>query len=680
MSYENINFQSYSWVLGTTSFRVAQMNLRIEEQLIHLRSFSQTITDGDEKWRWKGNRELQARFYYYLKDNNALKGDARRPDKDARQKTSGLLTLGFIDDNRIITPAGEELLNYVEDASFGENNYFMIPADSFIYLKQLLKTSLRIREDANVRPYFVLAHFLNKFGSLTFEEFTYLLPLVVDEQSLHIVETSLTDVRSGRATFNEVILSTLMSKQNYKQAYDLWMTTTVDERLVTQIGMNRKSRKYDRAYYPFYQLLKQIFVEKRNTTRAVSQLYQQVRNLKTATYWKRLIFGDSSSTKVRRNGADSFAQNNPFTSVSDEAELKDVFFKYLHLYKARATLSDYFDLNRRYFKLTDTVLFRENTVRFDSIPSAFFSLVGDKLLASMFEPSETLTQSLELKNIAPMFNIPEVDLLTALSSKLGVKLTTLSEVNGFVQDKRYERLHHLLDDRFTKKVLMELLDCFITRNDERVKELVTEDATPSTIFEYVLALIWYEFTDRQGDVLRFMKLSFDADLMPRTHAQGGGADIVFEFEPSGNYPRHDMLIEATLADGTNTRRMEMEPVSRHLGTHILQTGNHNDYCVFVAPHIEVNVANDFRFRKNSGYWNNQGDNTPLKIIPVDIAQVKYLVENDSRYCDLYRLFEEAYDSPELTPLKWLAEIAQLVASLPGSDKSRSERDKMAHHD
>lgn len=661
MNYENISFQSYCWVLGTTSFRVAQMNLRIEEQLVHLRDFSHMIEAKGEQWRWIGNSDLQSYFYYYLQEHEALTGNAPRPAKDARQKTSGLPTLGFTDDNRVITAAGKELLDHVGVGSFDGNNYLMIPADSFIYFKQLLKTSLRIRDGVHVRPYFVLAHFLNEFGSLTFDEFKFLLPLVVDEQSLDIVKTNLTGVRSGDVSFDGVIVATLMAKENYKRAYTLWMKNAVDEELVTTIGMNRKSRNYDRVYYPFYQALKRVFVEKRTHSGEVSELYKCLKDLKTKGYWKQLIFGDANPTKINKGGISAFRPGNPFILASNENDLKELFFKYLHLYKARATLSDYFDLNRRYFKLTDTVLFRENTVTFDSIPAAFFSLIGDALFEAMFKPSTKLTSSLSLKEISPIFDVSETDLLRALSTKLDVELTSLSQVKGVVKDERYERLHDLLDNRFTKEVFIELLDCFTTRDDDRVKELVTEDATPSTIFEYILALIWYEFSGRQGDVLHFMKLSFEADLMPRTHAQGGGADIIFEFEKSSRYPDHDLLIEATLADGTNARRMEMEPVSRHLGTHVLETGNQNDYCIFVAPAIDVNVANDFRSRKKSGYWSKDGKGAPLKIIPIDICQVKQLVEKDSVYSDLYELFEEAYDSEEYNPIDWCNQIAKLIA-------------------
>lgn len=636
------------------------MNLRIEEQLMHLRNFSQMIDNKGESWKWAGNSDLQRRFYYYLQEHNALVGEAPRPDKDARQKTSGLPALGLTDENRVLTPAGQELLSCVEEGSFGIDNYFMIPSDSYIYLKQLLKTSLRIREGVHVRPYLVLAHFLDEFGYLSFDEFTYLLPLVVDEASLRIVKSNLNDLRRGETTFDDIIISTLMAKANYQSAFALWMSRDVEEELILSIGMNRKSRRYDSCYYPFYQSLKKVFVDRVQSLSSVLELYKRMTKLKTAKYWKQLIFGDCHPAKIRKVGSAAFDSTNPFASILDEMHLKKVFFKYLHLNKARATLSDYFDLNRRYFKLTDTILFREQRVTLDSIPAAFFSIIGDRILDIMFTSTESLTRAVELADISPIFDISESSLLEALSSQFGTKLAALHEVKGIVKDERYKRLDELLDNRFTRSVFIELLDCFIERDDERIKQLVTEDATPSTIFEYVLALIWYEFSGRQGDVLRFMKLSFEADLMPRTHAQGGGADIIFEYAKTNNYPEHDLLIEATLADGTNARRMEMEPVSRHLGNHVLESGNHSDYCVFVAPEIDVNVANDFRSRKQSGFWSKEGNYAPLKIIPIDIGQVKHLVENKSVYSDLYELLERAHKSDERNPIKWCDEISELI--------------------
>ena len=65
-----------------------------------------------------------------------------------------------------------------------------------------------------------------------------------------------------------------------------------------------------------------------------------------------------------------------------------------------------------------------------------------------------------------------------------------------------------------------------------------------------------------------MKLSLEANLLPKTHAAGGYADIIYEYEACTSYPKHSLLLEATLADGNNQRRMEMEHPSGLWSFHI----------------------------------------------------------------------------------------------------------------
>lgn len=660
--YPNIPYKSFCWVLGTTSFRVAQMNLRIEQQLLLLHNFHEEVTNGsDEGWQWGGNRELQSSFYEYLKQHGALRGEAPRPDKDARQKTSGLPTLGLTNEDRVITCAGDELLSHVERGDFRRDNYFLIANDSYIYLKQLLKTSLEVADGVYVRPYLVLAHLLNKFDYLTFEEFQLLLPLIVDKTSLNIIIESLERKRSGTISVDEIIIQTLLSKANYQEAKKLWMAERVTEDLITTIGLNRKSRVYDKKYFPLYLALRRVFIDGLNSAGEITKLFDAAQEVALKGFWKQRIFGDSSRARVKKIGPHSLSKETPYHRVESEEELKELFFKDLHLFKAKATLSDYFDLNRRYFKLTDTILFEDQEVRFDTIPKAYFAIIGEQLINEMFTRSTLLYDSTSLEKISAIFNITEIDLLNVLSSEFQTELTSLHEVQLKVEDQRYQRLHELLDKRFKKQTMIELLDCFVTRDDSKIAELVTEDATPSTVFEYILALIWYEFSGRKGRVLDYMKLSLEADLMPRTHAQGGGADIVFEYPANPHHPRHDMLIEATLAYGLNARRMEMEPVSRHLGTHIFKTGNQTDYCVFVTPYLDVNVTNDFRSRKLSGYYSSDGSKVALKIIPLEINDVKQLIERSADYAELYKHFDQAHDSNELQPLLWREEIKSLLS-------------------
>jgi len=75
-----------------------------------------------------------------------------------------------------------------------------------------------------------------------------------------------------------------------------------------------------------------------------------------------------------------------------------------------------------------------------------------------------------------------------------------------------------------------------------------------------------------------MKLSLDVNMLPKRHAGGGEADLIFKYNDTPSYPAHDLLLEVTLSESTGQRQMEWEPVSRHLENHIkLETHNEKDY-------------------------------------------------------------------------------------------------------
>ena len=73
-------YKSYCWSLGTTSFRTADFNLKIEKQLLLLSEFWQKHPYG----RWASNEPIQALYYDFMKESRFLSGDAPNKPKDAR--------------------------------------------------------------------------------------------------------------------------------------------------------------------------------------------------------------------------------------------------------------------------------------------------------------------------------------------------------------------------------------------------------------------------------------------------------------------------------------------------------------------------------------------------------------------------------------------------------------------
>ena len=643
-----IPYKSFCWSLGTTSFRTKDFNKTIEEQLLLLDEFWKLDENKDENW--SGNKDLQTRYYDFMQSKDFAEGNAGNKPKDAREKTSGLVDIGLIDDGRKLSNAGKALLKITSENDFSSDNQFQIAKDSYIYLKQLLKTYYNV-DGHTVRPFMVLIHLLDEFDYLTLDEYTYLLPLCIGQVETSEIIDGISQLRCRNISIDEIIVNRLMGMLNYKTALDYFIDNEVTEELICEIGLNRKSRQYDKPYFKLYQALHRVFVL--NDIDNLISVYDATRDIKIGKWWRNYLF-DTTSEKAISNHPVAHLKTTLFNEVEDENTFKIAFFKIMHLFKAKATLSDYLDLNRRYIKTTDVVLFEDDTIKFDIVPKHFFKSVAAKLYQDAFTSSELLYEDCDMPEISECLIVNDDTIVAGINEELGINVSDMQSARAALEDTRYQRLQHLIDTKFTDDKILSLLDCFETRNDDEIRSMVTDNADVPTIFEYVLGILWYKASERHGKILDYMKLSLDADLLPKTHAAGGEADIVYEYEATEYYPEHTLLLEATLADSTNQRRMEMEPVSRHLGMHLIRTGNMNSYCVFATNYLNINVISDFRSRKTTPFYDPQDYSKSIagmKIIPLQTSELKKIVSNRKTYKELYSLFETAYNS-NLPPHKW----------------------------
>lgn len=131
-------------------------------------------------------------------------------------------------------------------------------------------------------------------------------------------------------------------------------------------------------------------------------------------------------------------------------------------------------------------------------------------------------------------------------------------------------------------------------------------------------------------------MSLEANLLPVTHAAGG----------------------------TNLRRMEMEPVSRHVGNHILKTNNKDSYGIFITTYLHANVLSDFKCRKHVPYADSQTFDhyiPGMKITPLDTNDLKAIIRNGENYGSLYKRFEHAFKEEEAyqNPKEWYDQLVKL---------------------
>lgn len=328
-------------------------------------------------------------------------------------------------------------------------------------------------------------------------------------------------------------------------------------------------------------------------------------------------------------------------------------------------LEDYLDLNRRYLGLTNCFIFDDEQVKLDIVPKHFFKAAIGELYQQAYEECDLLFESCTMDSICPALTFNESKIIEGINKELGTHIDSIDDAYDEVDKIRYDRFNKLVDDKFTDDKLLQLLDNFDNRTDGEISQMVTDNADIPTIFEYVLGIIWYKASGRRGKVLDYLKLSLDANLLPITHAAGGEADIVYEYSKTSDYPEHCLLLEATLAESTNQRRMEMEPVPRHLGNHLLRTRNQNSYCVFAATYLHVNVIGDFRMRKINIYCDPQDSSNyikGMKIMPLCTNDLRCIIEHQIPYAKLYKHFCNAYESPEMHPQKWYDKFVSIENS------------------
>lgn len=643
------SYKSFCWSLGTTSFRMKEFNLMIEKQLDLLSQFWL-----ENSGIWDSNSELQEKYYDFIREKDFIYGYAQNKSKDAREKTSGLVDIGLLTKSRVLTNAGLELLRISKESDFSNDNILQISKDSLLYIKQLLKTSIIVDREI-VRPYVIAISSILELNYITYDEFTYLLPLINNKENYKNIIEQIRRLRSQETSIDDIIIDALMSMDNYQTALNLIQDNDITEDLIMRIGFNRKSKLYDKPYFNLYNNLKKMIFDSSRTNAYNLFVACDGINGSTSTLWKKHLFNTTNRRNIRNENRNSL-NTTPIFDCADENSLKLAFFKLLHLFKAKATLKDYFDLNRRYLNLTDTIIFKDEKVQLDIVPKCFFGLCPN-LMDIAFTHSDELESTIEFSQIIPSFGVTDAKLYSCLEDDFGIKVDTFSEAKELIKDIKQKQFDDLINSTFTNNELIQLLTDFENRNDSRIQEIVTTNADIPTIFEYITAIIWYKISGQNVRILDFMNLSLDANLLPKTHASGGGEDITFHYDETKDYPKHTLLIEVTLSERTNQRRMEMEPVSRHLGNHLLTSNNNKDYAIFISSFLHLNVISDFRTRKNSIYYSNNGEQSisGMKIIPLETKELKSILLKDIKYNQIYKMLELAFHSKNDSPKTWYEE-------------------------
>jgi len=658
-------FRSYCWSLGSTSFRVKDLSYKNEQLLLLLEQFWKTHSE------W--NSTTQPDFYDLMKSSGLITGEAKLKDKDARQKTSGLHELGLVYQDRKITPVGYAILDNVKKDNFSSNNIFGIESDSYLYLLQLLKLrpSVNIEVDdfygdssivhlhtsETYRPFIRLLHLLCYFEYITKDEFTYLLPLLAYNFYDSCLIKDIESVRSGKCKIDDILIKKIMRMSNYREALDYFKSVEANNVAVfSDITMSRKSTSYDENLFKIYTLLKDNLLSEKMKEDSTMLVWESLNK-----EWREYVFKSQCTRFNIRNRKLSECLSSAFINLNDEDGFKELFFKINHLIRWKNTLKDYADLNKRYFKLCDLIYFEGDAIKLDVFAKVFFSLVfypegqsDRKNIAEQFLSKKVVTEK-EYFGLYDLLNIndlllktPSIDSISReLKDKYNIQLETRQDIELHMKNEKINKLEKLIDTKFDNETIIKLLDYFYERgdSDKKIKAEITDNANIPTLFEYILAIAWHKINGRKGNLLEAMNLSLDIDMLPKSHASGGQADLVFKYEANDIIPKHQLLLEATLSDSTTQRRMELEPVSRHLWHVMKENNSQDDYAILVSTNIHPSVISDFRGRKSMEMtFDDEYFIDGMKMLPINTKMIQFMLANKMTYEQVYQTLDNAHNS------------------------------------
>ena len=627
---------AYSY-FGNTSAKESKLLINIEAHLVLLNELFATATKDD---MWISNSSLQLRYAKLLEKSDLLNTrEMKLIAKNARTKVAFLKDLGLIDfDNLKITDIGEELLNLLNSKKFEEKNDFLqIDLVSLFFLKYFFS----YKKASDIENMFLkyLYVFKSLDGKLTKEQF-YLLPLISNYSS---IDDFIDLLNEDDINLVEMFKGFIYSSEREQERRELFLEDYTTNNKITDLSAFKTS-KGDKFVQQLPYILN-VFMDIKNKTHNTVDV-QNIFNKEIdgeKNYFRSLylptMMGTTNLKITKKSYVSLYRHLIQIICSKTEHELINYFFDLIYTSRYFNNLKDYNAQNKYYLDLTGIFTFQNDEVKVSGI---FNVLLQSSNYISILDK----ISHIEISKTSLNYLFEDSDVKSAFK-KFGVDNT--NDLNLFQYNQNKKKLEKLLRTKFTKDKIMEIIPYFKIREDDTIQKDVTIRATVPTIFEYITAISWYYIDDKNIDFILNAGLSLDSNMLPKSHAVGGSSD--FEIK----YDDHILMIEVTLTESTNQRRAEMESVSRHLGNILLNIEpdkREKSYGIFIAPHLNRNVLNDFRTRQVSYWENNSSYVKGMDILPIDTDDLVNILKSNRTYKELKADFYELLAKDNDWGSKW----------------------------
>lgn len=589
--------------MGDNSIRVKQL---VEVNKLILKHVNDYM--GNTR-TWERNTSLQEDFYksfideiVRLEEDDGLElfVDFRRaknytvnPNRlglRGRTLTNGLVKTGLITSNRKISNVGRAYFNNNLAEPDSIEKILGLSEDNLVYLRQFLKLRIYSSESDNYFYNFRFAVlFLSSYDNVPQQNFLKIIESIKPEQS---EEELLSIISEYHETFEDfykrIFVNTLRSTEELEAVKSMFDKQDLSDDNFVKYFNNRDSSKTSLLYKEFVLLLLN-FAENPNAS-----LLSKIQKLSKDDRIKKAFGEEKIPFKLKLNMSviEFLEENNKNPLLSGDGYqiyLQFVFSKHNDL------IREYSDMCRRAFQATGLVSFDNGLVNLNNkwvilpllkLLDKEFTLTGHE----NYDDYELNEDSVWFANktTKEILNISESNIQT-LYTIIGQQFGTsdFSKINSLIVRKRELEYRNFIVTHFPVEKVIKILEYIKVRDDEKVFDLVTENATVPTIFEYILTIVWFYISKHKSFCIhQIFQVSLDGNKLPLTHRGGGAGDIEIVTED------YSLLIEATLMDLSSQKRGEMEPVIRHSINFALE--NDKSQTIFIANELDDNVINVFR--------------------------------------------------------------------------------------
>ena len=558
----------------------------------------------------------------------------------ARHYTSNLVKLGFVDSNRTISDVGNVLLGNIQLTKDVLEGFLPLNDTNIVYLRQLLK--LRVfsnDEEYYYSPFNMAILSLLRRTRISQNEFCELVQGINPCSPIDDIESFIDGYHEG-----DIVRDYIVGMPDEIQVNSELPMTIFEKHF-----KNQKSQSAIAVYYAFYTALYKF---KQNQTQAnLNTLLTTYENEK-AKIVKAFGLGTNIFAVQRgeRPSVDQFLEDS---ADLFEGNLNEVIYDRFCRSKQLDTIREYSDTTVRIFKATGLISFDNGFVElayrdlcerifdYDGIKLHTCGLIADELNSyyDCYGEYEDGIHSfyLQVHSLIQIMDYSDEDIAGIVHSiQTEFDGAEVEDIPSIIVQRRRDEFSEFIESHYPEDRVKNLLSLFADRsNDSILKNEVSNDATVPTIYEYVVGLAWYYFSNKSIDLLNSYNLTLSANFEPITHAGGGKGDIVIYDD------NKVVMLEVTLMNANSQKRGEWEPVLRHSVNLKVEeeeaNTNREVTTFFIADSFDANTINIWKAVSSvplESSIDHDRYTTNVIIMPINNDELINLIDKKNDYDDI----------------------------------------------